>query len=123
MSVTVFDKNIDISTQIHDFTSKNKKLNLVLTDLNESKYFWTSGEQVIIPIELNIDLHDEVSQSSIHGMNHVYLIFSKSTQSFWTNSKIIIIHIESNIFLKAEVNRLQYSWNGRHFSNFFKKYT
>ena len=86
-SKTVLDENIDISTQIHDFMSKNEIFEHgVHNNLNESKYFWTSGKQIIIHIESNIDLHDEVNQYSIHGMNHVFLIFSKTTENFLTSS-------------------------------------
>ena len=87
-SKTVLDENVDISTQIHDFTSKNENLNIKCNNLNESQSFRTSGKQVIIPIELNIDLPDEVNQCSIHGMNHVSLIFSTRTPNFLMSGQV-----------------------------------
>ncbi len=89
LCITVVDENIEYSARIHDFIQKNEILDIERTTIwVKHNIFWQMVKQSLFTLNQVYFWKRKWFNSNFHEMNHVSLIFSKSTHNFVTSGQV-----------------------------------
>ena len=89
LSITVVDENIEYSAGIHDFIKKKEILDIEWTSIwGKHNIFSRMVKQSLFTLNQVYFWKRKWFNSNFHEMNHVSLIFSKSTHNFLTSGQV-----------------------------------